>query len=115
MSAAFSRPPAAQAARLRRTSGPRTRGSRKYGPRMPGPHDPRTHGLRIPGAGLRISRLRTRGLRARLPWWALALPVVSFMALLAVVASPARASAASAPQGFAVLLEYLAGILRIAA
>ncbi|WP_420707117.1 hypothetical protein [Streptomyces sp. NRRL S-1448] len=112
MSAAFSRPPAAQAARLRRTSGPRTRGSRKHGPRTPGP---RTHGLRIPRSGLRIPRLRTRGLRARLPWWALALPVVSFMALLAVVASPARASAASAPQGFAVLLEYLAGILRIAA
>nr|WP_310727328.1 hypothetical protein [Streptomyces sp. N2A] len=69
--------------------------------------------MRIPG--LRIPRLRTRGLRARLPWWALALPVVSFLALLAVVASPARASAASAPQGFAVLLEYLAGILRIGA
>ncbi|WP_419836795.1 hypothetical protein [Streptomyces bugieae] len=100
MSAAFSRSPAAPAARLRRTGGPRT-------------HGPRTHGLRIPG--LRMPRLRTRGLRARLPWWALALPVVSFMALLALVASPARASAASAPQGFAVLLEYLVGILRIGA
>ncbi|WP_324604612.1 hypothetical protein [Streptomyces sp. NRRL S-337] len=110
MSAAFRRSPAAQAARLRRTSGPRTHDSRTHSPRT---HGSRTHGLRI--LGLRIPRPRTRGLRARLPWWALALPVVSFMALLAVVASPARASAASAPQGFAVLLQYLAGILRIGA
>ncbi|MFD8547013.1 hypothetical protein [Streptomyces sp. NPDC059649] len=62
-----------------------------------------------------MPRLRARGLWTRLPWWALALPVVSFVALLVLVASPARASAASAPQGFAVLLEYLVAILRIGA
>ncbi|REK91694.1 hypothetical protein DY245_03155 [Streptomyces inhibens] len=54
-------------------------------------------------------------LRKRLPWWALALPVVSFIALLALVASPSEASAASAPQGLAALLEFLAGLVRIGA
>jgi len=68
----------------------------------------RTRGLRTPG-------LRTRGLRARLPWWALALPVVSFTVLLALVVSPSRASAAGAPQGLAPLLELLARLLGIGA
>ncbi|MFI0709054.1 hypothetical protein ACH4SK_00115 [Streptomyces inhibens] len=57
-------------------------------------------------------------LRKRLPWWALALPVVSFIALLVLVASPSAASAASAasaPQGLAALLEFLAGLLRTGA
>lgn len=54
-------------------------------------------------------------LRTRLPWWALALPVVSFIALLALVASPSVASAASPPQGLAWLLEILARIVRIGA
>ncbi|GAA5610294.1 hypothetical protein CP981_09035 [Streptomyces platensis] len=55
-----------------------------------------------PGA----SRLRTR-----LPWWALALPVVSFIALLALVVGSPEASAASARQGLAPLLRILAQLL----
>jgi hypothetical protein len=55
------------------------------------------------------------GLRARLPWWALALPVVSFVVLLVLVVSPSGASAASAPHSLAPLLEFLAGIFRSAA
>ncbi|AWN26545.1 MULTISPECIES: hypothetical protein [unclassified Streptomyces] len=54
----------------------------------------------------KASRLRTR-----LPWWALALPVVSFIALLALVAGSSEASAASARQGLAPLLELLAELL----
>ncbi|MGW7578814.1 hypothetical protein [Streptomyces sp. NPDC054765] len=51
-------------------------------------------------------------LRARLPWWALALPVVSFTALLLLVASAGEAGAASAPQGLAALWDLLASIVR---
>lgn len=51
---------------------------------------------------------KARGLRIRLPWWALALPVVSFVALLTLLAGSAEARAASAPQSLAALLEYLA-------
>ncbi|MEU6332556.1 hypothetical protein ABZ851_35720 [Streptomyces sp. NPDC047049] len=50
--------------------------------------------------------------RMCLPWWALALPVISFVALLAVVTAPAEARAASAPQGLVALLELLARIVR---
>lgn len=58
---------------------------------------------------------KARRLRMRLPWWALTLPVASFIALLALVASSSEASAASAPQGPAALLEVLARIVRIGA
>ncbi|MGY5130181.1 hypothetical protein [Streptomyces nigrescens] len=51
-------------------------------------------------------------LRSRLPWWAPALSVVSFTALLALVAGPPEASAASARQGLAPLLEFLAELVR---
>ncbi|MER0479078.1 hypothetical protein ABR737_12155 [Streptomyces sp. Edi2] len=51
-------------------------------------------------------------LRMRLPWWALALPVISFAALLILVAAPAEARAASTPQGLVALLELLARIVR---
>ncbi|MFD8330577.1 hypothetical protein [Streptomyces lydicus] len=73
---------------------------------------------RPPAARTRRPRtrgLRTPGLRARLPWWALALPVVSFTVLLALAVSPSRASAAGAPQGLAPLLELLARLLGIGA
>ncbi|WP_336054675.1 hypothetical protein [Streptomyces sp. CA2R101] len=50
--------------------------------------------------------------RMSLPWWALALPVISFVVLLTVVAAPAEARAASAPQGLVALLELLARIVR---
>ncbi|MCZ1010638.1 hypothetical protein [Streptomyces lydicus] len=55
---------------------------------------------------------RSHPLRMRLPWWALALPVISFTALLIVVTGPAEARAASAPQGLVALLELLARIVR---
>ncbi|MFE1177302.1 hypothetical protein [Streptomyces sp. NPDC058773] len=51
-------------------------------------------------------------LRPRLPWWAPALAVVSFLALLALVAGSPEASAASDPQGLARLLEFLAGLVQ---
>ncbi|WP_326621720.1 hypothetical protein OG863_31050 [Streptomyces decoyicus] len=50
--------------------------------------------------------------RTRLPWWAPALPVISFTVLLVLAASPTAARAASAPQGLPPLLELLAGTLR---
>lgn len=53
--------------------------------------------------------------RTRLPWWAPALPVISFTVLLVLAASPTAARAASAPQGLPPLLELLAGILRAGA
>ncbi|MDT0459882.1 hypothetical protein RM550_29875 [Streptomyces sp. DSM 41527] len=58
------------------------------------------------------AKARRPRLRMRLPWWALALPVISFTALLTVVTSPAEARAASAPQGLVALLELLARIVR---
>ncbi|MFF8788442.1 hypothetical protein [Streptomyces sp. NPDC015125] len=65
----------------------------------------------VPGRPAAAKAPRSR-LRMRLPWWALALPVISFAALLILVAGPARASAASAPQGLAALLELLVRIVR---
>ncbi|MEV0370957.1 hypothetical protein AB0I10_14165 [Streptomyces sp. NPDC050636] len=59
----------------------------------------------------RLSAPKPRSLRSRLPWWALALPVVSFVVLLALISSPAEASAASASQRLAPLLEFLARIV----
>ncbi|RXS77587.1 hypothetical protein EST92_21595 [Streptomyces sp. TM32] len=50
--------------------------------------------------------------RARLPWWAVALPVISFVALLTLVAGSSRASAAGVPQSLGPLLEILARIVR---
>jgi len=37
------------------------------------------------------------GIAARLPWWALALPTVAFVVLLALVLDPSDAHAASDP------------------
>ncbi|MEU8914221.1 hypothetical protein [Streptomyces nigrescens] len=54
----------------------------------------------------KASRLRTR-----LPWWAPALAVVCFIALLALVAGSSEASAASARQGLTPLLELLAELV----
>ncbi|MCK7621893.1 hypothetical protein MUU72_01925 [Streptomyces sp. RS10V-4] len=50
------------------------------------------------------------------PWWALALPVVSFTALLVLVAHPGQASAAAAaraPESLAPLLDLLAHLIRL--
>lgn len=59
----------------------------------------------------RLSAPKPRSPRSRLPWWALALPVASFVVLLALISSPAQATAASASQGLAPLLEFLARIV----
>ncbi|KIZ17945.1 hypothetical protein [Streptomyces natalensis] len=54
------------------------------------------------------------GLRRRLPWWAPALPVLSFVALLALISSPSPASAAdafrSAPAALLGILARLVGV-----
>ncbi|MGG2465256.1 hypothetical protein ACO0M4_36805 [Streptomyces sp. RGM 3693] len=64
----------------------------------------------------RPSAVQAPRVRKALPWWGLALPVVSFIALLVLVASPGTASAAGAaraPESLAPLLEFLAGVLRL--
>ncbi|MFF7233399.1 hypothetical protein SAMN06272775_5521 [Streptomyces sp. 2323.1] len=66
----------------------------------------------MPPVFRRSPAARAQRRRARLPWWAVALPVVSFVALLALVAHSSRASAAGLPQGLAPLLEILARIVR---
>ncbi|MGX1854174.1 hypothetical protein [Streptomyces sp. NPDC055299] len=71
-----------------------------------------TEAIRMPAAFRRSPAAGTLRLRPRLPWWALALPVVCFVALLALVAGSSRASAADVPQGLAALLEILARIVR---
>ncbi|AJC59269.1 MULTISPECIES: hypothetical protein [Streptomyces] len=64
----------------------------------------------------RSSAAKAPRLRKALPWWGLALPVVSFIALLVLVASPGEAGAAGAEratQSLAPLLEFLARMLRL--
>ncbi|MER7990086.1 hypothetical protein ABTY53_31535 [Streptomyces noursei] len=64
----------------------------------------------------RPSAARAPRLRKALPWWWLALPTVSFVVLLVLVASPGTASAAGAPrapESLAPLLEFLARVLRL--
>ncbi|WP_030618947.1 hypothetical protein [Streptomyces sclerotialus] len=48
---------------------------------------------------------------ARLPWWALALPVVSFVTLLFVITPAAEADAAGAPPATVSLVHFLARLL----
>ncbi|MER6675669.1 hypothetical protein [Streptomyces sp. NPDC000983] len=47
------------------------------------------------------------GVDTRLPWWALALPVLAFVALLVVVLDPAEAHAATADPAITRLLEHV--------
>ncbi|UNO42813.1 hypothetical protein [Streptomyces sp. MST-110588] len=54
-----------------------------------------------------------RGLRVRLPWWALALPVVCFGALLALIAAPSQAQAASLSQGLTSLIQFFARLFHL--
>ncbi|MFI7100155.1 hypothetical protein ACIBK8_12435 [Streptomyces sp. NPDC050161] len=51
------------------------------------------------------------GLRIRLPWWALGLPVVSFVVLLSLMGSADPAGAAPAAPGLTRLLEVLARLV----
>ncbi|MFH8751232.1 hypothetical protein ACH4GK_40730 [Streptomyces rimosus] len=56
---------------------------------------------------------RSPGARTGLPWWAVALAVVSFVTLLIVMTAPSPAHAVSASQGLAPLLEFLARVVGI--
>ncbi|MES9522957.1 hypothetical protein [Streptomyces capoamus] len=47
----------------------------------------------------------TGGVDSRLPWWALALPALAFLVLLALVLDPADAHAAGGDPATARLLE----------
>lgn len=47
------------------------------------------------------------GADSRLPWWALALPTVLFVALLTLVLHPSDAQAAAGDPAIARLLEHL--------
>ncbi|MGW4548908.1 hypothetical protein ACWEN4_21425 [Streptomyces violaceorubidus] len=47
------------------------------------------------------------GVDIRLPWWALALPVLAFVALLLLILDPADAHAAAEQPAMAQLLERL--------
>ncbi|MET9823193.1 MULTISPECIES: hypothetical protein [Streptomyces] len=47
------------------------------------------------------------GVDMRLPWWALALPVLAFVALLLLILNPADAHAATDQPAVAHLLERL--------
>ncbi len=49
----------------------------------------------------------TDGVGARLPWWALALPALAFVALLSLIIDPSNAEAASDP----ALTHFLVGML----
>ncbi len=43
----------------------------------------------------------------RLPWWALALPMLAFAVLLLLIADPAQAQAAEGDPGVARILEHI--------
>ncbi|WP_181796612.1 hypothetical protein [Streptomyces sp. WELS2] len=47
----------------------------------------------------------TGGAGTRLPWWALALPALAFVALLALILNPSDAQAAGGDPAIARLLE----------
>ncbi|MFJ7153066.1 hypothetical protein ACIQVT_33530 [Streptomyces sp. NPDC100445] len=46
------------------------------------------------------------GVDTRLPWWALALPALAFLALLALIVNPSDAHAAGGAPATARLLEH---------
>lgn len=47
------------------------------------------------------------GADIRLPWWALALPVIAFVTLFALVTSPAEAHAGGDDAGLSRLVHFL--------
>ncbi|MFF7738546.1 MULTISPECIES: hypothetical protein [unclassified Streptomyces] len=47
------------------------------------------------------------GAAGRLPWWALALPVLAFTALLALILNPSEAHAATGDPAITRLFEHL--------
>ncbi|MCZ9346219.1 hypothetical protein NGM37_51775 [Streptomyces sp. TRM76130] len=57
------------------------------------------------------SRPVVGGVDIRLPWWALALPALAFVALLALMADPSQAHAAAGRPALAHLLEQARHLL----
>lgn len=57
----------------------------------------RTHSRPLPAT--------TRGVDIRLPWWALALPALAFVALLVLMLNPSDAHAATGDPAIAHILE----------
>ncbi|MFG3163195.1 hypothetical protein ACGFY8_25370 [Streptomyces sp. NPDC048232] len=55
----------------------------------------------------RPPRATRGGADSRLPWWALALPVLAFVTLLLLILNPADAQAATEQPAIAHLLERL--------
>ncbi|MET8904046.1 hypothetical protein [Streptomyces sp. NPDC004538] len=55
----------------------------------------------------RPPRATRGGVDSRLPWWALALPVLAFVTLLLLILNPADAQAATEQPAIAHLLERL--------
>ncbi|GAA3960470.1 hypothetical protein GCM10022384_11390 [Streptomyces marokkonensis] len=53
----------------------------------------------------RPPRTTRGGVEIRLPWWALALPVLAFVALLLLILNPAEAHATAGEPAIAHLLE----------
>ncbi|WP_031047689.1 hypothetical protein [Streptomyces sp. NRRL F-5650] len=56
---------------------------------------------------IRPSQATRGGADIRLPWWALALPVLAFVALLLLILNPADAQAAAGQPAIAHLLEQV--------
>ncbi|MFJ4008117.1 hypothetical protein ACIPWL_32385 [Streptomyces sp. NPDC090023] len=52
------------------------------------------------------TRPHPAGDAARLPWWALALPILAFVALLLLIMNPSDAHAASGDPALAQLVEH---------
>ncbi|MFJ9975378.1 hypothetical protein [Streptomyces cyaneofuscatus] len=71
---------------------------------MPVPAHPRSH---VPAASARSTSSRPAADRVeiRLPWWAVALPAVTFAALLLMIMSPGQAQAATADPALGQLIE----------
>ncbi|MEU3349478.1 hypothetical protein ABZ723_31690 [Streptomyces sp. NPDC006700] len=53
------------------------------------------------------------GVDSRLPWWALALPVLAFVALLLLISNPADAQAAGGAPAIAQLLRHARELLAL--
>jgi hypothetical protein len=66
-----------------------------------GPADP---------AGREAGRPVPDGVQTRLPWWAVALPLAAFLALLALLSGAAPSSAADAASGGDVLARVTAAL-----
>lgn len=52
-------------------------------------------------------RTSTAGVDTRLPWWALALPVAAFVALLLLIAGPGEAHATTGDLGVGRVIDHL--------